>query len=34
MQLHELVEQVPAFNTAAPREQIKLFAWWLHVHNG
>ena len=34
MQLHELVEQVPAFDTAAPREQIKLFAWWLHVHNG
>jgi hypothetical protein len=34
MQLQELVDQVPAFDTAAPREQIKLFAWWLHVHNG
>jgi hypothetical protein len=34
MQLHELVEQVPGFATAAPREQVKLLAWWLHVHSG
>jgi hypothetical protein len=33
MQLQELVDQVP-FDTAAPREQIKLFAWWLHVYSG
>ncbi|WFU52336.1 hypothetical protein QA639_21760 [Bradyrhizobium pachyrhizi] len=34
MQLQELVEQVAEFNTAAPKERIKLFAWWLHVHGG
>jgi hypothetical protein len=34
MQLQELVDQVPGFDTAAPKEQLKLFAWWLHVHNG
>ncbi|GAB9153319.1 hypothetical protein [Bradyrhizobium diazoefficiens] len=34
MQLEELVEQVAEFNTAAPKERIKLFAWWLHVHGG
>jgi len=34
MQLHELVEQVPGFDAAAPKEKIKLFAWWLHAHGG
>jgi hypothetical protein len=34
MQLKELVDQVPGFDAAPPREQIKLFAWWLHVHDG
>jgi hypothetical protein len=34
MQLQELVEQVAAFDTAAPKEKIKLFAWWLHTHGG
>jgi hypothetical protein len=34
MQLQELVDRVPAFDTATARERIKLFAWWLHVHNG
>jgi hypothetical protein len=34
MELGELVEQVAEFNTAAPKEKIKLFAWWLHTHGG
>jgi hypothetical protein len=34
MQLQELVDQVSAFDTAAPKEKIKLFAWWLHTHAG
>jgi hypothetical protein len=34
MQLHELAEQVAGFDTAPPRERIKLFAWWLHTHGG
>jgi len=34
MQLHELIEQVPGFDAAAPKEQIKVFAWWLHTHGG
>jgi hypothetical protein len=34
MQLQELVEQVPGFDSAAPKERIKLFAWWLHTHAG
>ena len=34
MQLQELVEQVPGFDVAAPKERIKLFAWWLHTHGG
>jgi hypothetical protein len=34
MRLSELVEQVIDFDTAAPKEKIKLFAWWLHVHDG
>lgn len=32
MELRELVEQVPSFDIAAPKEQIKLLAWWLHTH--
>ena len=32
MELPELIEQVSGFDAAAPREKIKLFAWWLHVH--
>lgn len=34
MELPELVEQVPGFNAAAPKEKIKLFGWWLHIHSG
>jgi hypothetical protein len=34
MQLQELVDQVLGFDAATPKEQIKLFAWWLHVHQG
>lgn len=34
MQLQELVEQVPNFDGAAPKERIMLFAWWLHTHGG
>ena len=34
MQLQELVEQVPGFDGAAPKERIKVFAWWLHTHGG
>ncbi len=34
MQLQELVDQVAAFDGAAPKEKIKLFAWWLHTHGG
>ena len=34
MQLQELVEQVPGFDGAAPKEQIRVFAWWLHAHGG
>ena len=34
MQLQELVDQVAGFDAAAPKDKIKLFAWWLHVHDG
>jgi hypothetical protein len=34
MQLQELVNQVAAFDTATPKEKIKLLAWWLHTHGG
>lgn len=34
MQLQELVDQIAGFDTAAPKEKIKLFAWWLHAHGG
>jgi hypothetical protein len=34
MQLQELVDQVAAFDGAAPKEKIKLFAWWLHTYGG
>lgn len=34
MQLEELVEQVPGFDGTAPKEQIKVFAWWLHTQDG
>ena len=34
MQLQELVEQVPGFDGAVPKESIKLFAWWLHTYGG
>ncbi|MDX6462539.1 MAG: hypothetical protein QOE55_6236 [Acidobacteriaceae bacterium] len=34
MELADLIDQVGGFDTTTPREQIKLFAWWLHVHNG
>lgn len=34
MQLQELVEQVPNFDGAVPKERIKLFAWWVHTHGG
>src|ERR1700722_5250266 len=32
MELADLVNQVGSFDVAAPREKIKLFAWWLHTH--
>lgn len=34
MELPVLVARVPDFDTAPPKEQIKLFAWWLHSHRG
>jgi hypothetical protein len=34
MQLNELVDQVEGFNKLSPRETIRLFSWWLHVHGG
>src|SRR5260221_392278 len=34
MQLQELIEQAADFETAAPKDRIKLFAWWLHTHGG
>jgi hypothetical protein len=34
MLLQELVEQVAEFETATPKERIKLFGWWLHTHGG
>jgi hypothetical protein len=34
MTLQELVDQVQGFNTLAPRDVIRLFSWWLHVHSG
>lgn len=34
MQLRDLVDQAPSFDTGPPKEQIKLFAWWLHSHGG
>jgi hypothetical protein len=34
MELTDLVNQVSGFDRAAPKEQIKLFAWWLHTHGG
>jgi hypothetical protein len=34
MNLQELVDQVAGFDTAAPKEKIKLFAWWFHTHGG
>jgi hypothetical protein len=34
MHLHELVDQVEGFNALPPRDVIRLFAWWLHVHGG
>jgi hypothetical protein len=34
MQLHELAEQVAGFDKLPPREKIRLFAWYLHVHKG
>jgi hypothetical protein len=32
MQLHELINQVPEFDKMAPRDKIRLFAWYLHTH--
>jgi hypothetical protein len=34
MQLYELVGQAIGFDIAAPKDKIKLFAWWIHVHDG
>ncbi len=31
MELNDLVDQVPSFDSASPKEQIKLFAWWIHT---
>jgi hypothetical protein len=32
MELVDLVEQIAGFDTLPPREKIRLFAWYLHVH--
>jgi len=34
MELPEFVGQVDNFEGLAPREKIRLFAWWLHAHKG
>ncbi len=34
MTLQELVDQVEGFNALPPRDTIRLFSWWLHVHGG
>lgn len=34
MTLQELVDQVEGFESLPPRETIRLFVWWLHVHGG
>lgn len=34
MELAELVEQVPSFDSATPKDKVKFFAWWLHAHGG
>jgi hypothetical protein len=34
MELADLVAQVADFDAASPREKMRLFAWWLHVHGG
>jgi hypothetical protein len=34
MELADLVDQVAGFDAAAPKDKIKLFAWWLHTHGG
>jgi hypothetical protein len=34
MQLSDFVDQVPGFDKLTPREKIKLFGWYLHVHEG
>lgn len=34
MELADLVGQVAEFDAASPREKMRLFAWWLHVHGG
>lgn len=32
MELTDFVEQIVDFDTLPPREKIRLFAWYLHVH--
>jgi hypothetical protein len=34
MELRELVDQVAGFDKLPPREKVRLFAWYLHVHKG
>jgi hypothetical protein len=34
MLLEDLVSQVAEFDALPPREKMRLFAWWLHVHGG
>jgi hypothetical protein len=34
MELADFVSQISGFDGAPPREQIKLFAWFLHTHRG
>jgi hypothetical protein len=34
MELRDLVDQVSGFDRAAPKDKIKLFAWWVHTHGG
>jgi hypothetical protein len=34
MLLEDLVSQVAEFDAQSPREKMRLFAWWIHVHGG
>jgi hypothetical protein len=34
MLLEDLISQITGFDAQSPREKMRLFAWWLHVHGG